>query len=63
METPMSGFLRLLSLSIALIAAPTQSAAEAEPPGRVGRISLASAGTQLRIGDSLASGEDVRLRN
>lgn len=55
----MSGFLRLLSLSIALFAAPTLSAAEAEPPGRVGRISLASAGTQLRIGDSLASGEDT----
>ncbi len=53
----MSCFLRLLGLCIALFTALPLPAAEAEPPGRVGRISLAGAGTQLRIGDSLASGE------
>lgn len=38
-----------------LFSAPTV-AANIDPPGRVGRISMASEGTHLRVGDSIASG-------
>lgn len=49
-------FLPRLLVCLALIAALPTSASENDPPGRVGRISLAGEGTQLRIGDSTASG-------
>ncbi len=52
----MSEYWRHLCISIALFAAAPLLAAEADPPGRVGRISLANEGTQLRIGDSVAAG-------
>lgn len=52
----MSGYWRHLCLSIALFAAAPLLAAETDPPGRVGRISLANEGTQLRIGDAVAIG-------
>lgn len=52
----MSGYWRHLCLSIALFAAVPLLAAETDPPGRVGRISLADEGAQLRIGDSVAAG-------
>lgn len=58
-ETCMSGYWRhlCLSLGLALFVATPLFAAETDPPGRVGRISLASEGTQLRVGESVASGE------
>lgn len=47
-----------LLLCLALVAAqPALPAEEADPPGRVGRISLATEGTRLRIGDNVAQGE------
>lgn len=52
----MSGYWRHLCLSIVLLAAAPLLAAEADPPGRVGRISLANEGTQLRIGDAVSTG-------
>lgn len=52
----MSGYWRLLSLCIAWFVAAPLSGAELDPPGRVGRISLADEGTQLRIGDSVVGG-------
>lgn len=54
----MSGFLSRLCLCLcaALPVATPLFAAENDPPGRVGRISLASEGTRLLIGDSVASG-------
>jgi hypothetical protein len=53
----MSGYWRHLCLSVALFVATPLLAAETDPPGRVGRISLTSEGTQLRVGDSVASAE------
>ena len=52
----MSGYWRHLCLSIALVAVAPLLAAETDPPGRVGRISLANEGTHLRIGDAVAVG-------
>lgn len=48
--------LHRLMICLALLAAQPTLATESDPPGRVGRISLAGEGTQLRIGDSSASG-------
>ena len=53
----MSGYWRLFCLCIAtMLGATSLLGAEADPPRRVGRISLAGEGTLLRIGDSVASG-------
>lgn len=52
----MSGYWRHLCLGIALVAVAPLLAADTDPPGRVGRISLANEGTHLRIGDAVAVG-------
>ncbi len=52
----MSGYWSALCLCAALSIAPPLFAAENDPPGRIGRLSLATEGTRLRIGDSVASG-------
>lgn len=55
----MSEYWRLICLSVSLVVTAPLLAAEADPPGRVGRISLAHEGTQVRIGDSSATGTAV----
>lgn len=56
----MSGYWRHLRLCcIALLVAAPLIAAEDDPPGRVGRVSLANEGVELRVGDSLASGRET----
>lgn len=58
-ESHMSGYWRHLCLSVALFAAVPLHAADTDPPGRVGRLSLANEGVQLRVGDSVASGGEA----
>lgn len=53
---PMLAFLSHLLICLALFSALPTQATENDPPGRVGRISLAGEGTLLHIGDSSASG-------
>ncbi len=55
----MPGYWVRLWLVAALFTANAWSATESDPPGRVGRISLATEGVQLRIGDSVAYGGEA----
>jgi len=52
----MPSFHRRLLMCLALIVTAPALATESDPPGRVGRISLAPDGIVLRISDSVASG-------
>jgi len=53
----MSSIVKCLLLGLALLAAkPALPAEESDPPGRVGRVSLATENTRLRIGDHVAQG-------
>lgn len=56
----MSGLWLHLYLSALLLVSAPILAADIDPPGRVGRLSLASEGIQLRIGDSVANGGAAR---
>lgn len=49
----------LLLLSLALLGALSSRAEDADPPGRVGRISLAGAGVELRLGETVVSGDEA----
>lgn len=55
----MSGYFRSLCASLVLLVSAPAPATDVDPPGRVGRISLAAEGTLLRIGDSTAAGESA----
>lgn len=55
----MPGYWARLCLIAAMFAATALSAAESDPPARVGRISLSAEGVQVRIGDSVASGREA----